>query len=79
MKRLRAEGRRALDEKLIFSSVLEQRKILEASRKTVHQRRRSEQLKQTEKSTSRSQATARGPEAEQDYSHLPPFKVEEWT
>jgi len=78
MKRLRAEGRRALDEKLIFSSVLEQRKILEASRKTVQQRRRSEQLKRTEESTSRSQATGRGTAAGQDYSHLPPFKVEEW-
>ena len=76
MKRIRAKGRSAVDEKLLFDSILGQREILKESRKTLRQRRESEKLRQA---TSRSlPAQASTDSTEQDYSHLPPYKVEQW-
>jgi hypothetical protein len=70
MKRIRMKGRNAVDEKLLFDSILGQREILKESRKTLRQRRESEKLRQA---SSRSLPAQAGTDStEQDYSHLPP-------
>jgi putative transposase len=77
MKALKAKGRKDINEKLIFDSIVEQRNILERSRKTLRQRRDAERSKRAEKQPPVSVAGTQDV-AEQDYSHLLPFKVEQW-
>ena len=76
MKRIRAKGRSAVDEKLLFDSILGQRKILKESRKTLRQRRESEKLRRLPAILFRRKQSTDS--TEQDYSHLPPYKVEQW-
>ncbi len=76
MKRIRSKGRSAVDEKLLFDSILAQREILKESRKTLRQRRESEKLRQASSRSLPPQASTDS--TEQDYSHLPPYKVEQW-
>ncbi len=76
MKRIRAKGRSAVDEKLLFDSILGQRKLLKESRKTLRQRRESEKLRRTDSHSLPAQLITDS--TEQDYSHLPPYKVEQW-
>jgi putative transposase len=77
MKALKAKGRKDINEKLIFDSIVEQRNILERSRKTLRQRRDAERSKRAEKQPLLSVPGTQDV-AEQDYSHLLPFKVEQW-
>jgi putative transposase len=77
MKALKAKGRKDINEKLIFDSIVEQRNILERSRKTLRQRRDAERSKRAEKQPLVSVPGTQDV-AEQDYSHLLPFKVEQW-
>ena len=65
-----------MDEKLLFDSILGQRKILQESRKTLRQRRESERVRRTAGHSLPAQAKTDS--TEQDYSHLPPYKVEQW-
>jgi putative transposase len=76
MKRIRAKGRSAVDEKLLFDSILEQRKILKESRKAMRQRRVSDELRRTGSGSLPSPASTDS--TDQDYSHLPPYKAEQW-
>ena len=79
MKRLRAEGRRLVDERLIFETSLVQRKLVDSARKSTRKRRskgRREYLQAI--NTDHTQVSSDSAQAS-DYSSLPPFGVEEWS
>lgn len=78
MKRLRAEGRRLVDERLIFETALAQRALVESARNSTRKRRSKERRQLLQ------QTTAAAPDAADsapacDFGDLPPFRVEEWS
>jgi putative transposase len=77
--RLHAAGHRAIDDALIFKSVLEQRTLVEAAQTLTTRERRARARRPPE---GHSSDTATRPDGggprEPDYSHLPPYPVEEW-
>jgi putative transposase len=76
MKRLRQDGRRAVDERLIFSTILEQRKLVDAARRTARQRRAVERIRPLVSSTTNpASVTSQVEQA----SEITPFPVEEWS
>jgi putative transposase len=79
MKRLRTEGRRLVDERLIFETALAQRKLLDSARKsTMRKRRNKERLQHLQAISSDTQAASDSAQTFED-SSLPPFGVEEWS
>jgi putative transposase len=74
MKRLRECGRRGVDERLLFSTILEQRKLIEGARRTARQRRSAERTRSLVGSTPNL-----GTETQAEESEITPFQVEEWS
>lgn len=75
LKRLKEQGRQAVDESLIFATVIEQRKLVDAARRTTKQRRASERVRPlTIASETTSGAAADATDAEPAL-----FEVEEWS
>jgi len=79
MKQIRAEGRRAVDEKILFAAILEQRKILESSRKSTRQLRELERRQHLETTRNSPDVGTAAEKEMQDFSDLKPFEVEEWS
>lgn len=75
MKRLREDGRRGVDERLLFSTILEQRKLIEAARRTARQRRSAERTRPLVRSAANAPDTA----IQAEVSEITPFQVEEWS
>lgn len=75
MKRLKEQGRKTVDEQMIFDSVLEQRKLVEAARRTTKQRRSAERTRALRSTPPK----ADEPAAAETVADLPPFEVEEWS
>jgi len=75
MKRLRQDGRQTVDERLIFSTILEQRKLVERARRTSRQRRAVERIRPLVTSTANSASA----EAPGEVSEITPYPVEEWS
>jgi len=75
MKRLREDGRRGVDERLLFSTILEQRKLIEAARRTARQRRSAERIRPLVRSAANAPDTA----IQAEVSEITPFQVEEWS
>lgn len=75
LKQLRADGRRVVDEKVIFETILMQRKIVESGRQSTRSRRQEERRNQSKNGNALPTADT---SAQPDYSALPPFDVEEW-
>ena len=79
MKRLRTEGRRLVDERLIFETALAQRKLVDSARKsTTRKRRNKERLQHVQAISSDTQEASDSVQSSED-SSLPPFGVEEWS
>jgi putative transposase len=78
MKRLRSEGRRLVDERLIFETALAQRKLVDSARKSTRKRRNKERRQHLKAMTKETEASSDSAQASQ-YSPLPPFGVEEWS
>ena len=78
MKRLRSEGRRLVDERLIFETALAQRKLVDSARKSTRKRRNKERRQHLQAITKETEASSDSAQASQ-YSPLPPFGVEEWS
>lgn len=84
MKQLRAEGRRAVDEKLLFDTIIEQREIVDAAIQSTKQRRKSERRRLATLGPAFDEDPAGTKSVEEDSASLdettslPPFKVEEW-
>jgi putative transposase len=74
MKRLRECGRRGIDERLLFSTILEQRKLIESARRTARQRRSAERTRSLFDSTANLDTKTQAEE-----SVITPFQVEEWS
>src|ERR1700741_2693877 len=78
MKRLRSEGRRLVDERLIFETALAQRKLVDSARKSTRKRRNKERRQHLQAITKETEASSDSAQASQ-YSPLPPVGVEEWS
>ena len=79
MKRLRTEGRRLVDERLIFETALAQRKLVDSARKsTTRKRRNKERLQHLQATSSNTRVASDSAQTFED-SSLPPFGVEEWS
>jgi putative transposase len=78
MKRLRSEGRRLVDERLIFETALAQRKLVDSARKSTRKRRNKERRQHLQAIIKETEASSDSAQASQ-YSPLPPFGVEEWS
>jgi putative transposase len=78
MKRLRTQGRRLVDERLIFETALTQRKLVDSVRKSTRKRRNKERLQHLQAISSDTRAASNSAQASED-SSLPPFGVEEWS
>jgi putative transposase len=79
MKRLRTEGRRLVDERLIFETALAQRKFVDSARKsTARKRRNKERLLHLQATSSNTRVASDSAQTFED-SSLPPFGVEEWS
>ena len=74
MKRLKHDGRRTVDERLIFSTILEQRKLVETARRTARQRRAAERTRPLLSTPDQSQTPS-----QDEVSDISPFPVEEWS
>lgn len=77
LKQLRAEGRRLVDEKLIFDTVLAQQKLVDRARTSTRERRNEERRFQRDK-VARALVQIVKCEVPAEYADLPPFEVEEW-
>jgi hypothetical protein len=75
MKRLMQAGRRAVDERLIFSTILEQRKLVASARRTARQRRAVERIRPLVSSTANTATEA----TQAEVTEITPFHVEEWS
>ncbi len=75
MRRLKEQGRKAVDEQVIFAAVIEQRKLVEGARQTTKQRRASERVRPIAAATEKTPDAAT---ADND-AELAPFEVEEWS
>ena len=75
MKRLRQAGRWAVDERLIFSTILEQRKLVASARRTSRQLRTVERIRPLVSSTANPATEA----TQAEVSEITPFHVEEWS
>jgi putative transposase len=75
MKRLMQAGRRAVDERLIFSTILEQRKLVASARRTARQRRAVERIRPQVSSTANPATEA----TQAEVTEITPFHVEEWS
>ena len=75
MKRLMQAGRRAVDERLIFSTILEQRKLVASARRTARQRRAVERIRPLVSSTVNTATEA----TQAEVTEITPFHVEEWS
>ena len=73
MKRLKQEGRQAVEERTIFDTILKQRKLIESARRTTRQRRMLERGRPRADAVNTPSVSAEAEGAE-----LSPFKVEEW-
>ena len=78
MKRLRAEGRRLIDERLIFETALTQRKLVDSARKSTRKRRNKERRQHLQAINTDTQASSDSAHAS-EYASPPPFGVEEWS
>ncbi|MBV9489902.1 MAG: transposase, partial [Verrucomicrobia bacterium] len=78
MKRLRAQGRRLVDERLIFETALAQRTLVESARKSTRKRRSKERRQLLQRTTAAAPEAADSAPAS-DFGDLPPFRVEEWS
>jgi putative transposase len=78
--RLHAAGHRAIDDALIFKSVLDQRTLVEAAQTLTTRERRARARRPLEghAGSDRGAPPDGGGSRDQDYSDLPPFPVEEW-
>jgi putative transposase len=76
VKRLQHEGHRAIDDALIFKTVLHQRVLVDTARSTTQQRRAQARRPETANAPTTSAVTDAS--GEPDYSDLPPFPVQEW-
>lgn len=80
MQKLQAEGRRAVDEQVLFAAVEEQRRIEEVARNTTRARRAAEKRKSLPESQSKTDRYDAPLEVlETEHSNpVKPFEVEEW-
>lgn len=78
MKRLQAEGRKLVDERLLFDTVVEQRQLIQSAQKSTRLRRKEERRHQMQK-TATTTRTSDHQKEEPDYSDLLPYDVEEWS
>ena len=79
MKRLRTEGRRLVDERLIFETALAQRKLVDSARRsTTRKRRNKERLQHLQAISANTRVASDSAQTSED-SSLPPFGVEEWS
>jgi putative transposase len=78
MKRLQAEGRKLVDERLLFDTVVEQRQLIQSAQKSTRLRRNEERRHQMQKTTTTTR-TSDQLKDEPDYSDLLPYDVEEWS
>lgn len=79
-KQLRAEGRRAVDEKVLFEIVEEQRQIAEGARISTRERRAAEKRRQSTGSLAGDAVVEQNRQTlgEADGVSIEPFEVEEW-
>jgi putative transposase len=79
-KQLRAEGRRSVDEKMLFEIVEEQRRLAEGSRKSTRERRAAERRRPSTDSLADNSAFEQIPPTPETLHGEPvkPFEVEEW-
>ena len=79
-KQLRAEGRRSVDEKVLFEIVEEQRRLAEGSRKSTRERRAAERRRPSTGSLADNSAFEQIPPTPETLHRVPvkPFEVEEW-
>ena len=82
LQKLRADGLKSVDEKLIFQTIAEQRELIAAAR----QRTRAARLAQARSTVAESKPAAAEPAADQpgqnvsfDTDALPPFAVDDWS
>ena len=78
IKRLRADGRRLVDERLIFETALAQRALVESARKATR-KRRTEGRHPLRQRTAAATSGAGDSAPASDFGDLPPFRVEEWS
>ena len=78
MKRLQAEGRKLVDERLLFDTVVEQRQLIQSAQKSTRLRRNEERRHLMQKTTTTTR-TSDQLKDEPDYSDLLPYDVEEWS
>jgi putative transposase len=78
IKRLRAEGRRLVDEHLIFETALALRTLVDSARKSTRKRRHKERRQLLQRTTAAAPVATDSAQAT-DYADLPPFRVEEWS
>jgi putative transposase len=78
MKRLRTEGHRLVDERLIFDTAMMQRKLVDSARKSTRKRRNKERRQHLQATNTDTQASSDLAQSS-SYSPLPPFEVEEWS
>jgi putative transposase len=82
LQKLRADGLKSVDEKLVFQTIAEQRELIAAARL----RTRSARLAQARSTAAESKSAAVGPAADQPDQNassntetLPPFAVDDWS
>ncbi len=76
-KKLQADGRRAVDEKVLFEIVEEQRRLADGARRSTRERRAVEKRRQSASSLPRDRSVEQKPQAA-DSTAVQPFEVEEW-
>jgi putative transposase len=75
LKQLREEGRRLVDEKLIFDTILAQRRLVDTAQMSTRERRNQERRSLGNKMSS---SMAQSADSAAEYKDLRPFEVEEW-
>ena len=79
-KQLRAEGRRSVDEKVLFEILEEQRRLTEGARKSTRERRAAQRRRSATGSSAATFASEQIPPTPETLHREPvkPFEVEEW-
>jgi putative transposase len=79
-RQLKAEGRRGVDEKVLFEIVEEQRRLAEGASKSTRERRAAERRRQSTGSLATGSSIEQNPSAPDpvDRDLIRPFEVEEW-
>lgn len=80
MKKLQADGRRAVDEIVLFEIIEEQRRLADGARKSTRERRAVEKRRQSASSLPSDRYVEQKPQAADstDKDSVQPFEVEEW-